>query len=62
MTLLCIILASVMGLMLFFAAPIAKLVGASVIKVVTRIMGMIIMAIAVGMLAEGLTGLLPALH
>lgn len=62
MTVLCVVLASIMGLMLFFAAPIAKLVGASVIKVVTRIMGMIIMAIAVGMLAEGLTGLLPALH
>ncbi len=41
---------------------IACFVGASVIKVVTRIMGMIIMAIAVGMLADGLVGLLPALH
>lgn len=62
MTVLCIVLATIMGLMLYYAAPIAKLVGASVIKVVTRIMGMIIMAIAVGMLAEGLIGLIPNLR
>lgn len=61
-SILCIVLAVVMGLMLFYAAPIARIVGASVIKVVTRIMGMIIMAIAVGMLAEGLIGLIPSLH
>jgi multiple antibiotic resistance protein len=58
---LCCILALGMGVTLYFGHVIAKLVGASVIKVVTRIMGMIIMAIAVGMLAEGLIGLLPAL-
>ena len=61
-TLLCIFLTIGMGVILYFAAPIVKFVGASVIKVVTRIMGMIIMAIAVGMLAEGLIGLIPALH
>jgi multiple antibiotic resistance protein len=59
---ICVILALSMGIILFFANPIAKLVGTSVIKVVTRIMGMIIMAIAVGMLSEGLIGLLPMLH
>ena len=62
MSVICAILAVIMGLMLYFASPIAKIVGASVIKVVTRIMGMIIMAIAVGMLAEGLIGLLPMLR
>lgn len=62
MSVLCGCLAVGMGLILYFAIPIARLVGASVIKVVTRIMGMIIMAIAVGMLADGLTGLLPALR
>lgn len=62
MSLVCISLTLLMGAMLYYAAPIARLVGASVIKVVTRIMGMIIMAIAVGMLADGLTGLLPALR
>ncbi|HSW68891.1 MAG TPA: MarC family protein [Gammaproteobacteria bacterium] len=61
MSVICILLALGMGLMLYFASNIAKTVGASVIKVVTRIMGMIIMAIAIGMLAEGLIGLLPIL-
>lgn len=56
------LLALGMGLMLYFAHPIARFVGDSVIKVVTRIMGMIIMAIACGMLANGLIGLLPMLH
>jgi multiple antibiotic resistance protein len=59
---ICCLLALTMGLMLYFATPIARFIGASVIKVVTRIMGMIIMAIAVGMLADGLIGLLPSLH
>jgi len=62
MSVICIILAITMGLMLFFAKTIAKTVGVSIIKVITRIMGMIIMAIAVGMLADGLVGLLPILH
>jgi multiple antibiotic resistance protein len=61
-TLICLLLTFIMGFMLYFAAPIAELVGTSIIKVVTRIMGMIIMAIAVGMLAEGLVGLFPMLQ
>jgi multiple antibiotic resistance protein len=56
----CAILTIIMGIMLYFAAPIARIVGASVMKVITRIMGMIIMAIAVGMLANGLIELFPA--
>lgn len=62
MSALCLILALSMGAILYFSSTIAEFVGTSIIKVVTRIMGMIIMAIAVGMLAEGLIGLLPALH
>lgn len=62
MSIICVGLTIVMGIMLYYAATIAKTVGASVIKVVTRIMGMIIMAIAVGMLADGLIGLFPILH
>jgi multiple antibiotic resistance protein len=62
MSALCLILAIGMGSILYFSSTIAEFVGTSIIKVVTRIMGMIIMAIAVGMLAEGLIGLLPALH
>ncbi len=59
---ICVMLAIGMSLILFYAHPVAKLIGTSIIKVVTRIMGMIIMAIAVGMLAEGLLGLFPALR
>ena len=62
LSIICIFLGIAVGAMLYYATSIFKLVGESVIKVVTRIMGMIIMAIAVGMLADGLIGLLPALH
>lgn len=61
MSMACLLLAFGMCFILFFGHAIAKVVGQSVIKVVTRIMGMIIMSIAVGMLAEGLIGLLPSL-
>ena len=59
---ICFLLALGMGFMLYYAGVIAKMVGTSVIKVVTRIMGMLIMAIAVEMLAKGLLGLIPSLQ
>ncbi len=59
---LCILLALGMMLILYFGPTIAKFIGDSVIKVITRIMGMLIMAIAAGMLANGITGLIPALR
>jgi multiple antibiotic resistance protein len=62
LSVLCIFLAVGMGVILYFSGAIARFVGESVIKVITRIMGMIIMAIAVGMLANGLAGLIPALR
>jgi multiple antibiotic resistance protein len=49
------------GLLFSFASPIANRIGESGMGVVTRIMGMILAAIAMGMLAEGLTALLPGL-
>lgn len=61
LSVLCLFLAAGMFLILYFGPLIRQLVGDSVIKVITRIMGMIIMAIAVGMLANGLIGLIPAL-
>jgi multiple antibiotic resistance protein len=61
LSILCCILAAGMGGILYYSGAIARLVGESVIKVITRIMGMIIMAIAVGMLANGLKGLFPTL-
>ena len=44
-----------------FAAPIAKRLGESGIGVVTRVMGLVLAAIAMGLLAEGLKGMLPGL-
>ena len=49
LSLLCVGLALGMGLILFHGRLIEKVVGESVMKVITRIMGMLIMAIAVGM-------------
>ena len=61
LSLLCLLLAVGMGFILYYSVSIAKLLGESVMKVITRIMGMIIMAIAIGMFADGITGLIPAL-
>lgn len=62
MTLICLGLGLGMGTIMYYGNPIANFVGTSVMKVVTRIMGMIIMAIAVGMLADGISGLFPILQ
>ena len=56
-----VVLAALCGLLFSFATPIAKRLGESGMGVVTRVMGMILAAIAMGMLAEGLKGLLPGL-
>lgn len=55
------VLAGLVGLLFSFATPIAERLGAAGMGVVTRIMGLILAAIAMGMLAEGLKGLLPGL-
>ncbi len=62
LSVLCIVLSASMFAILYFGGAIARVVGESVIKVITRIMGMIIMAIAAGMLANGIVGLIPALQ
>src|SRR3990167_791413 len=62
LTLLCIALAVGVGYILYHGVWIAKLIGESVIKVITRIMGMLIMAIAAGMFTNGLQGLIPSLR
>jgi multiple antibiotic resistance protein len=54
-------LAALTGLLFSFAVPIAKRLGKSGIGVVTRIMGMILTAIAMGLLTDGLKGMLPGL-
>jgi len=54
-------LAVLTGFLFCFATPISKRLGESGVGVVTRVMGMILAAIAMGMLADGLKGLLPGL-
>lgn len=61
LSIICVFLALSMTFVLYYGNYISKFVGESVMKLVTRIMGMIIMAIAVGMLANGLVGLFPVL-
>lgn len=56
-----VVLAALTGLLFSFAAPIAKWLGESGMGVVTRVMGMVLAAIAMSMLIEGLKGMLPVL-
>lgn len=60
-SLVAVILAGLCGLLFSFATPIANRLGASGMGVVTRVMGLILASIAMGMLAEGLKELLPGL-
>ena len=54
-------LSAVIGLLFSLAGPIAKWMGESGMGVVTRVMGLVLAAIAIGMLADGLKGMLPGL-
>jgi len=54
-------LAAITGLLFSFAKSIAKRLGESGMAVVTRVMGLILAAIAMGMLTEGLKSILPGL-
>jgi small neutral amino acid transporter SnatA (MarC family) len=56
-----LVLSAFIGLLFSFAEPIAKWLGESGMGVVTRVMGMVLAAIAMGMLADGLKGMLPRL-
>lgn len=52
---------ALVGVLFSFASPIANRIGESGMGVVTRVMGMILAAIAMGMLADGLKALMPGL-
>jgi len=54
-------LAALCGLLFSFAGPIAHRLGEAGMGVVTRVMGLVLAAIAMGMLTEGLKALLPGL-
>ena len=49
------------GILFSFATPVSRRLGASGMGVVTRVMGLVLAAIAMGMLTEGLKALLPGL-
>lgn len=57
-----VILAVLVGISLYFAKYIFKLLGQSGIKVTSRIMGLILAAIAIDMLHSGLIALFPGLN
>lgn len=54
---ICVVLAVIIGVCFYFANVINKVVGVNGIKIATRIMGIVLSAIAVQMLAEGIVGL-----
>jgi len=56
-----VLMAALCGLLFSFATPISRRLGASGMGVVTRVMGMVLAAIAVGMITESLKSLLPGL-
>lgn len=60
-SLVIMVMAGLTGILFSFATPIARWLGESGIGVVTRVMGMILASIAMGMMAEGLKGMLPGL-
>jgi len=60
-SLIAIICSLLMGIVLIFAPTIAKVMGHSGMKIVTRVMGLILSAIAFQMLGAGLIKLLPGL-
>ncbi len=49
------------GILFSFAKPIANKIGENGMSVVSRIMGLLLMAISIGMLSDGLTALFPVL-
>jgi multiple antibiotic resistance protein len=61
MSLVIVVMAALIGLLFQYASPVAKTLGEAGMGVVTRVMGLVLAAIAMGMLADGLKGLLPGL-
>jgi len=56
-----IALSLLVGLLFAFARPVSERLGKSGMAVVTRIMGMVLVALSMGMLISGITALIPAL-
>ena len=60
-SIVCLGIAALLWLAFFFSAPVSRVLGQSGINIVTRIMGIVLTAIAFGMLTDGLKILLPGL-
>ena len=52
---------AILGVVLFFASGIGEHLSATLRVIMSRLMGMILLAIAIGMLATGIRALLPGL-
>jgi len=61
MSAICVGMAVLLCVALLLAGPINRTLGAKGMDIVTKLMGMVLLAIAVGMLAAGIKGLLPGL-
>lgn len=61
MSLVCVGLSVIIGVCFLAVGPITRVLGASGINIVTKFMGLILLSVAMGMLAEAVTGLLPGL-
>ncbi len=55
-----VIVAAVIALTLFFGSHLGRLLGVSGVKITTRIMGLILVAMAMGMFTSGLASIFPA--
>ncbi len=60
-SIVCLVLSLVIGFVFSFARRMANAIGENGMAVVTRVMGMVLASIAMGMLASGIRGLLPEL-
>ena len=60
-TVICLGIAAILWIAFSVAGPVTRLLGVAGVNIVTRIMGMILSAIALQMLANGLKALLPGL-
>ena len=61
MSLVCLALSVVLAVCFLSAGPLTRLLGPVGLNLVTKFMGLILLAIAIGMLATGVKGLLPGM-
>lgn len=54
-----LVVSLILGMMLFFASRIGRIIGETAIKITTRIMGLLLAAIAMSMMTNGLAELFP---